>query len=277
MNKRDTEVLLNKLQHTGLPVLTWPDLPPEVMSNAEVHQSAITLRHTRLYLPVHQTLNQQLILNYGKNMIENSMTHWQAKEIALNELEERWQRCTTTNLLQSWQYGSAKEEAEGWQPQRFLISNQSGEAIALAQVLVKRLPILGSIARLNRGPLMLTALSIESELAIKFAALSTLLREARRQRWWMMQIAPELPSSEIVHKGLLSIGLRPQTGAAWASGLMDLSLSESELLAKLNRRWKRALRKVSDFGVTVKLEELTGSRLKEVLDSYTDLQQPMRK
>jgi lipid II:glycine glycyltransferase (peptidoglycan interpeptide bridge formation enzyme) len=271
--ERDTEVLFNKLQHAGLPVLTWPDLPPEVMSNTKVHQSAIKLRHTRLYLPVHQSLNKQLILNYGKNMIGKSTKQWQAKKITLNEWEEHWQRCTKTNLLQSWQYGNAKEEAEGWQPQRFLISNESVEAIALAQVLVKKLPILGGIARLNRGPLMLTTLSVESELAIKFAALSTLLREARRQRWWMMQIAPELPSSEIVHKGLLSMGLRPQTGAAWASGLIDLSLSKSELLAKLNRRWKRALRKVSDFGVTVKLEELTGSRLEEVLDSYTDLQQ----
>jgi hypothetical protein len=40
----------------GLPVMTWPDLPPEVKADRERHTLAWSLRHARLYLPVHQTL-----------------------------------------------------------------------------------------------------------------------------------------------------------------------------------------------------------------------------
>ncbi len=40
-----------------LPVLTWPDMAPEVKKELLQHDKAWTLRHSRLYLPVHQTLN----------------------------------------------------------------------------------------------------------------------------------------------------------------------------------------------------------------------------
>lgn len=40
----------------GLPVSTWPDLPPEVMANPERHVRALSLRDAHLYLSVHQTL-----------------------------------------------------------------------------------------------------------------------------------------------------------------------------------------------------------------------------
>lgn len=41
----------------GLPVLTWPDLAPEVIADIDTHSKAWNLRHTRLYLPVHQSLS----------------------------------------------------------------------------------------------------------------------------------------------------------------------------------------------------------------------------
>lgn len=43
-------------QKMGLPVTTWPDLPPEVRSNPANHESAITYRKTCIFLPVHQTI-----------------------------------------------------------------------------------------------------------------------------------------------------------------------------------------------------------------------------
>jgi hypothetical protein len=52
-----TKNLYNEFQTNKLPVLTWPDLPPEVMAIPEKHFIAINLRKSRIYLPVHQTLN----------------------------------------------------------------------------------------------------------------------------------------------------------------------------------------------------------------------------
>jgi lipid II:glycine glycyltransferase (peptidoglycan interpeptide bridge formation enzyme) len=198
---------------------------------------------------------------------------FQVRELSIDQWHTYWKRCPKTNLLQSWQYGTAKEQAEGWRALRFLISDHTGHPKALAQVLTRTLPLLGGIARLNRGPLFLEELSETEGAENALAALRALLREARRRRWWVMQIAPELPDSEVARQGLRGLGLRPRANAAWASGLIDLSLSEDELFGRLNRRWKRALSKASELGVTVQLEELNSSRLGELLSSYADLQQ----
>jgi len=50
------QAITEALQRQGLPVTTWPDLPPEVSSNTQHHANAWAQRHSRLYLSVHQTL-----------------------------------------------------------------------------------------------------------------------------------------------------------------------------------------------------------------------------
>ena len=59
-----TEIFYNSLQMSNLPVLTWPDLPPEVMTESELHKNALNLRKERFYLPVHQTLKLFQIKKY---------------------------------------------------------------------------------------------------------------------------------------------------------------------------------------------------------------------
>lgn len=268
----EAEALFDRLQRAGLPVTTWPDLPPEVLRNPGTHHAAIALRHNRYYLPVHQTLSQPQLLGCGKSLLDVATLQWQARALSRDEWECYWQLCPMTNLLQSWQYGAAKEQTEGWKAQRFLITNEHDQSVAVVQVLTRVLPIVGGIARLNRGPLLMAGFTAEEEVPLKLAALQVLLREARRQRWWMLQAAPELPNSEFVCQCLQEMGLRLQTGGAWASGLINLSLNEEELHGRLNKRWKRALRKASDLGVFVENEKLTASRLCDVLSSYKNLQ-----
>jgi len=52
-------------QQVGLPVTTWPDLPPEVSGNTAMHRTAVKLRKTRIYLPVHQTIAPQQIKEFA--------------------------------------------------------------------------------------------------------------------------------------------------------------------------------------------------------------------
>ena len=54
------EVFL-RWQRAGLPVTTWPDLPPEVSAQKDRHRNALLLRKTRIYLPVHQSLGHRQI------------------------------------------------------------------------------------------------------------------------------------------------------------------------------------------------------------------------
>ena len=60
-----------------------------------------------------------------------------------------------TNLLQFWQYGSAKEDASHlWKAIRFAIFDDNEGIIALVQLLVISVPLLGGLARINRGPML---------------------------------------------------------------------------------------------------------------------------
>ena len=45
------------------------------------------------------------------------------------------------------------------------LMDKNGEAISLAQVLVKKIPIIGYIARLNRGPLIIGDILEQKEWA----------------------------------------------------------------------------------------------------------------
>jgi lipid II:glycine glycyltransferase (peptidoglycan interpeptide bridge formation enzyme) len=196
---------------------------------------------------------------------------WHIRQVSRSEWSDYWLTCPKQNLLQSWEYGAAKEASGGWTPKRLVIFNQDDLPIALVQVLTKCIPLLGGIARINRGPLLFDGDAI-NDLELKLEALKILMAEARCRQWWVIQIAPELCDSYDARVGLQKLGLRKQKKTAWASSLMDLSLSIDDLYRNLNRRWKRALSKASKLGVIVKSAELTEKRLANVLRSYSDLQ-----
>jgi hypothetical protein len=48
--------LFNRFQSACLPVMTWPDLPPEVRQEPLQHEEALRLRNTSLFFQVHQSL-----------------------------------------------------------------------------------------------------------------------------------------------------------------------------------------------------------------------------
>ena len=153
------------------------------------------------------------------------------KEVSLEQWDIHWQHVPKANLLQSWQYGAAKEQAENWRALRFLVSDSSGHPVALAQMLTRSLPLLGGIARLNRGPLLLDELPEDQTIERTLEALRALIQEARRRRWWVVQIAPELPDTENVFSSLTQMGLRRRPEPAWASGRLALGVVRRRIFA----------------------------------------------
>jgi len=221
-------------------------------------------------------LKLEYILRYyfleGEKKLANvTSKKWHIRQVSRSEWSDYWLTCPKQNLLQSWEYGAAKEASDGWKPKRLVIFNENSQPIALVQVLTRCLPILGGIARINRGPLLMTD-DPKSDVQLMIDLLAVLILEARRQLWWIVQIAPEICDSEYACQRLQGLGFSKQSNIAWASSLIDLSLSADELYERLNRRWKRALLKVSGLGVIVKSAELTEKRLANVLRSYSDLQ-----
>jgi hypothetical protein len=194
------------------------------------------------------------------------------KEVSLEQWDSHWQQVPKTNLLQSWQYGEAKERAEGWRAMRFLISENSGHPAALAQMLTRSLPLLGGIARLNRGPLLLDEFPEDQAMERGLEALRALLKEARRRRWWVVQIAPELPDIETVLMGLRRMGLRRRPEPAFASGRLALGVDDKSLLMGLNGKWRNCMRKGERLGVSVSHHEGSGPEQDLLIGSYAELQ-----
>ena len=75
------------------------------------------------------------------------------KKIEFIEWERIWPYCYKNNLLQSWFYGEVKRKTENIYPTRFIISNGT-TPVALVQILLKKIPFFGTVARINRGPIL---------------------------------------------------------------------------------------------------------------------------
>jgi len=146
-------------------------------------------------------------------------------------------------MLQSWQYGHAKQTVENWDAHRYIIINENGEDIALVQVLIKKIPIIGSIARINRGPLILKKIDEQKKERIILNVISALITKSRNSGWRMLQIAPEINNTEAVIGELKNLGLRQLSVPPWASGLLLLDPNKEELLMGLNGKWRNCLRK----------------------------------
>ena len=53
--------VFNTFVRKSIPVSTWPDLAPEVLSQPEKYKSAISLRNRRIFFPVHSSVDVQSI------------------------------------------------------------------------------------------------------------------------------------------------------------------------------------------------------------------------
>src|SRR5688572_8455579 len=110
--------------------------------------------------------------------------------VELLDVREEWEalfaRVPQPHFPQSWVYGEGKR-AQGWRPERLVFAN-GGEAVALCQVLVRRVVGLPLVARINRGPMFLAGATDELRAGV-FAALRRRWRFGRRG---VLFVAPDL-------------------------------------------------------------------------------------
>jgi len=190
--------------------------------------------------------------------------------------EEKWGgyiwQCEKTNMLQSWQYGEAKKAAEKWEVLRYLFYDEYKQPVALMQLLIKRVSILGGIARVNRGPLIIGSMPNDMRKKITFEVIDSLCDEAVKKKWWVMQIAPELWYNDQYKLNLCRLGAKALPVTPWASGLILLEPDDDDLLMGLKGKWRNALRKGEKLGVRISVSNAEGKTLSEVISSYKQLQ-----
>lgn len=173
-----------------------------------------------------------------------------AREILRDEWDTFWSRVEMSNLLQSWEYGDAKNAAESWIPSRFVVENIDGKAIAIAQVLTKTFPLFGGLARLNRGPLFLDCRDELSEIDLA-KVLNALVYLKTKNRWWLFFIAPELKNNQLTKNNLSIFKAKRRSLVPWGSSLLNLNLDEETLFKNLNGKWRNLLRKAQKSDLKV--------------------------
>jgi len=181
-----------------------------------------------------------------------------------------WKKGINKSLPQAWEYGQAKSIAEGWQVRRFVVLNESAQPVALFQVITKGLPRIAQVARVNRGPIVLHDEGDSGLIALN--AITVLVREARRYKWWMIQMAPLLPPEEENELALRSLGFHKQPIYPMDSALVTLDRDDEQLMMSLKGKWRNMLRKGVKSGVKVHLDQ-GGDEFFDVLIDFYGVQQ----
>ena len=227
-------------QRLGLPVTSWPDLPPEVTRHQERHANAWYLRHSRLYLPVHPSLSAREMLDRCRLPNAARESEPCLRLVWDGATRVQWQQWMAhagrSNLLQSWAYGEAKSEHSGWRVRRGVFYRDN-EPIALVQVLQKRVAGLLSVSRINRGPLFFRApLSQEQHAVWKELARLGNLWHGR-----VLTVAPELGLSGSSLALMEDMRFRQFSLSAWESVWVDLELDVDALRKRLDGKWRNML------------------------------------
>ena len=180
------------------------------------------------------------------------------KEATYPEWQEHMQNCHKINMLQFWEYGDAKVESSRWSVYRFLIMNDDANPVGWAQVLSLNIPLIGGIARMNRGPVLIGSPEDNNEIKVLHKVISALIKEFKQRKWWLVQIAPQINDSEQTDEFLKNIGLKKIIAVPYSSGLISLQPDKEQLIMSLKKKWRYSLRKSKGLGVNV--NKLVGSK-----------------
>ncbi|MDB4877490.1 MAG: putative glycosyltransferase [Gemmatimonadetes bacterium] len=239
-------------QHRGLPVTTWPDLPPEVTADKERHARAWRLRHSRLYLPVHQTLRARGILKQvGSRRLQRdddaSLTLiWDG---ASRSQWHAWLMQTEpSTVLQTWAYGEAKAEHSGWKVKRGVFYH-GNEPVAFAQVLERRVAAFARVVRINGGPLFVRTAPPSQQHAVW----QELARLGNLGRGRVLSVAPGLRLSGSSLAVMAEMNFRRFSRDSWESASVDLGLDLDVLRRKLNGKWRNMLTVAERSGLTIEV------------------------
>jgi lipid II:glycine glycyltransferase (peptidoglycan interpeptide bridge formation enzyme) len=180
-------------------------------------------------------------------------------------------QCARVNLLQTWEYGEAKQVVEGWKPIRYVIFDDS-EPVGLVQTLNKSLPLFGGVTRINRGPLFLydTVSGCVSNEVIK-NTLKDICHEIVENKRSYLLIAPEIEESQMNVHILKQLGFGTARGMPWSSSVLDLSLSEEALFKNLHGKWRNLLRKSEKMDLELE-QTYTDEAMTFLMEKYSYIQ-----
>jgi len=160
------------------------------------------------------------------------------------ETSEEWNRlmlqCRHTDLQQTWGYGRAVNSCIGWKPEHAVLTSR-GEPVAMAQTLMKELPILGWVARMQHGPMFVVdGGTFDSGRAVE--ALAFLRRHWVDEKGMILHLTPCLFPGDLPGGWEEKAGFSVSDEVLWQSVRFDLDIDEETLFSAMRRDWRRSTR-----------------------------------
>jgi acyl carrier protein/lipid II:glycine glycyltransferase (peptidoglycan interpeptide bridge formation enzyme) len=174
-----------------------------------------------------------------------------------------FQQSAYSTLMQTWAYGASIMDNTAWTPERQIVLHDNSP-VALAQVLVREIPLVGSFARILHGPLF-----IEQPNAVLADSVSPVL-QALREYWvetrhMSLSVSPCIIADDAFSRdAALASGFRESDEVVWDSIRINVSPALQTMRSKFQRSWKNNLRKAErDLVVSIgqdqrDLDEFTG-------------------
>lgn len=186
----------------------------------------------------------------------------QAIEIDRRTWDLHWPRVRQAPILQSWEYGEAKRQAQRCRPRRFLLQGEQGKPLGLIQALVYSLPLIGGVARINRGPVFFSdALRVSPSRDEALVIMEAVRDMARLEQWRLLRIIPEFENGDgSDFTALETIGFRKRPTPPVVSAVIDLSRPLEEIRRGFDGKWRNLLNKSEKMGL-----ELDSPTLDEAL------------
>lgn len=181
------------------------------------------------------------------------------------------ERARFRSFPQLWAWGELREPA-GWRPLRIAVGPDPANPLAGAQVLIRQVPVLGwRLGYVPRGPVgELTDGRLREAL---FDALRSL---GRSEGIATLKVDPEATPDDAYGQALLAHPWRSASKVQPPrTRLIDLSLPEGHLLARLGKKHRQYVHKAERAGVTVEQvtteagEEAIGEALADFYRIYT--------
>lgn len=237
-NVKNSQTLVTALQKKSITPLHWPDLP-EVLQQEDF---SVTKAFSKdlMVIPIHQGIAPQQIAKLADR--ENSektllKLQWLDESAQSRELWKQAEKeIDFCNIPQDWDYGTVKEQTEGWGVLRAVVTGANGEPACILQVLLKKKAGITVAARINRGPLMTQAYDTTAN---KLQVMDLLRKKIPHP-------IPVIYAPDVEFTGENLVQVTQRKWRHWGvfgfpSGVIDLRQSEEAIRKNLDSKWRNQL------------------------------------
>ncbi|MGH3912867.1 MAG: lipid II:glycine glycyltransferase FemX [Pseudonocardiaceae bacterium] len=174
---------------------------------------------------------------------------WEPGREALRAWDELVERTPGTDVTQFSTWGRLRRLA-GFTP-LYVLAHHRGELVGGAQILNRRVPVLGAVGYLPYGPLVTPGTPVGDDVT---RALADTLAGLRGRRLRMLFIQPP-EGAEAMSEELLRRGFRPSSSgiAPMGSIRIDLTADLAEIRSRFGKSLKSWTNRWSSRGVTVRI------------------------